>query len=212
MLFLFALFCTQKTVAQSPCHVSFYLDTIASTNFNGVLVNTSVFATLPDSMVFGWYWGDGTSGSWGERYPKNHSYTTPGSKTISLVVFTNFNCKDSFARTIFIDTSGAFHKTNATYNVTLVAPHSTGIQKSQTRETVSIIPNIVKDNGTLTFTNNAQVVNVELFSYDGKNVMSVTEKLNGNTMNLETKALHTGMYFALVTSEGNTSVLKFVKQ
>jgi hypothetical protein len=213
--FLIALFVQNKTMAQSPCHVSFYLDTISSTQFNGVIVNTSASApALPDTMVFGWFWGDGTSGSWGERYPKSHTYSSPGYKTISVVVSTNFNCKDSFARTIFIDTLGGFHKINAAYNITVVPPGKTGIKNTNAREFVSIQPSIIKNNATLNFSglNAGSTVEANVYSYDGKNVISLKEELSAKSLTLQTGTLKPGMYFVYITSGNQTTLLKFMKQ
>ncbi len=213
-LFLVALFFTQKTSAQISCHASFYLDTTSSTAFNAVLVNNSYFSpalVAPDTSHYVWMWGDGTSST--TKLP-THTYTSAGAKTIVLFVSnTAKTATDSMVRIITIDTNGGFHKTNGSYTFTVVAPAATGIATQNSVGFVSLNSTIISQNIILNFSdaNAKTLVNAEVYTYEGKHVMSVNENLTGNTLSLPTSSLKNGMYFMVVSSGTKTSVLKFVK-
>lgn len=214
-LFLFALLTSKSVSAQIACHASFYLDTTASTSFNAVIVNNSYFypaLTLPDSGVYYWSWGDGSSST--GRYP-SHTYTSAGTKYIYLdVTNANRTCGDSLLKIVIIDTLGGFHKTNGSYTIKVVAPKIAGIAIEQNNSAITLTSNLVRENAELNFNSIAsnETVNIEVLSYDGRKVMSLNETITGNKLMINTTKLSQGMYFMTVSVGQNTSLVKFIKE
>jgi hypothetical protein len=214
-ILLMMIFCSLRTSAQVACNASFYLDAVNSSAFNAYLVNNSTSSGLvpPDSVIYAWSWGDGSS-TWGVKLP-THTYTSAGAKTIVLFM-TNFNksCDDSFVKVVTIDTLGGFHKTNGSYTLKVRAPFGTGIKTTSTEGFASITPNIVSGTATLNFNglNAGSTVEANIYSYDGKNVISLKEELNAKSLTMQTGTLKPGMYFVYITSGDQTTLLKFMKQ
>ncbi len=215
-LLVLALFCSQKITAQIACNASFYIDSVASTPFNAVIVNNSTFTPAlvpPDSGIYVWLWGDGTSSV--GKYP-THTYTKAGTVMIYLLIENQGKtCSDSAVKWVVIDTTGGFHKTNAAYTVRVVpAGAAQGITTVESDKFVSIAPNIVKDHVNLNFKgmDKHSVIQAEVFSYDGKKVASVNEELQGNSLRIETLTYPAGMYFVTVKAGEQTTLLKFIKQ
>jgi PKD repeat protein len=214
IFFLAVLFFTQKTTAQISCNASFYIDTTASTPFNAVIVNNSTFTptlTPPDSGLYTWNWGDGTSSY--TRYP-THTYTSAGTKTIYLSM-TNVakTCMDSFIKVIVIDTNGGFRKTNAAYNLQVVAPATTGITSAKLGSKVTLTPTVAGDQVTVNFKGvEHEMMDIRVYGIDGKTVISASGELKGERYVLQTSMLTPGIYFARVSLGDATTLLKFVKQ
>lgn len=214
-LFLFALLLTKSVSAQISCYASFYLDTATSKSFNGVIVNNTYFfpaLTLPDSGVYYWSWGDGSTST--GRYP-THTYTSAGTKYIYLdVTNANRTCGDSLVKAIFIDTLGGFHKTNGSYTIKVVAPKIAGIAFEQSNASITLTSNLVRETAELNFKSIAsnEAVKIEILSYDGRKVMSLNETNTGNKLLINTAKLSQGMYFMTVSIGQNTSLVKFIKE
>lgn len=214
-LFLFALLLSKSVSAQIACHASFYLDTTASTSFNAVIVNNSTFfpaLTPPDSGVYFWSWGDGSSST--GKYP-THTYTSAGTKYIYLDVSNvNRTCADSVLRVVVIDTLGGFHKTNGSYTIKVVAPKIAGIAVEQNNSAITLTSNLVRENAELNFKSmiTDESVKIEILSYDGRSVMSLNEPNTSNKLIINTAKLSQGIYFMTVSVGHNTSLLKFIKE
>lgn len=214
-LFLLALLLSKSVSAQIACHASFFLDTTASTSFNAVIVNNSTFfpaLTPPDSGVYFWSWGDGTSST--GKYP-THTYTSAGQKYIYLDINNvNKTCGDSIAKMITIDTLGGFHKTNGSYTIKVVAPKIAGITVEQNNSAITLTSTLVRENAELNFKSIASTekVNIEILSYDGRKVMSLNENITGNKLMINTTKLSQGMYFMTISVGQNTSLVKFIKE
>ncbi len=215
VLFLFALMLTKSVSAQISCYASFYIDTATSKSFNGVIVNNTYFfpaLTLPDSGVYYWSWGDGSTST--GRYP-THTYTSAGTKYIYLdVTNANRTCGDSLVKAIFIDTLGGFHKTNGSYTIKVVAPKIAGIAVEQNNNSITLTSNLVRETAELNFKSIAtdESVKVEILSYDGRKVMSLNETITGDKLMINTAKLSQGMYFMTVSIGLNTSLVKFIKE
>ncbi len=215
VLFLFALMLTKSVSAQISCYASFYIDTATSKSFNGVIVNNTYFfpaLTLPDSGVYYWSWGDGSTST--GRYP-THTYTSAGTKYIYLdVTNANRTCYDSLVKAIFIDTLGGFHKTNGSYTIKVVAPKIAGIAVEQNNNSITLTSNLVRETAELNFKSIAtdESVKVEILSYDGRKVMSLNETITGDKLMINTAKLSQGMYFMTVSIGLNTSLVKFIKE
>ncbi len=214
-LFFLALLLSKSVSAQIACHASFYLDTTASTSFNAVIVNNSTFfpaLTPPDSGVYFWSWGDGSTST--GRYP-THTYTSAGTKYIYLdVTNANRTCGDSLLKAIFIDTLGGFHKTNGSYTIKVVAPKIAGIAVEQNNSAITLTSNLVRETAELNFKSIAtdESVKIEILSYDGKKVMSLNENITGDKLMINTAKLSQGMYFMTISVGQNTSLVKFIKE
>lgn len=216
VLFFLALLLSKSVSAQISCYASFYLDTTASTSFNAVIVNNTYFfpaLTLPDSGVYYWSWGDGSTST--GRYP-THTYTSAGTKYIYLdVTNANRTCGDSLVKVVTIDTLGGFHKTNGSYTIKVVAPKIAGIALEQNNASASTLTsNLVRETAELNFKSIAsnEAVKIEILSYDGRKVMSLNEPNTANKLIINTNKLSQGMYFMTVSIGQNTSLLKFVKE
>ncbi len=212
-LLLISVLFTKKTMAQQVCHASFYLDTAASTPYNAVIVNNSVtYLTPPDSALYFWSFGDGTSSML--KCP-THTYTSPGNKYLFLTLYNvNRTCTDSFMRVINIDTAGGFHKTNGSYNIRVVSTIKSGIASQSIGNSIALKSTFVANEALVNFKGfeNHLPVLTNIFSFDGKQINASSQILDGDQLQVSVKNLTPGMYFIAVQVQGKTAILKFIKQ
>lgn len=161
-------------------------------------------------------WGNGQNGALGINSDAN--FNTPKQVNISNVQ--SISCGSLHSLAIKNDNklwawgtnaSSQFGNGNSTQSlipIEVACPSTVGISNLVKNETFKIFPNPVKDILTIRNSANGSFEKVIITDLTGKKVREQTSKL---TL-LDVSQLPSGMYLLQITSEGKTSVTKFIKQ
>ncbi len=190
---------TWQTVPNStsnPCSASFYVYPDTSfgappSTYIGINSSTGV------GLNYTWIWGDGSANGSGP-YP-SHTYPSPGTYTICLVV-SGVGCVDSFCM------AAAINKTSAMYSINFQAPAGLGgVEKTQ----ATLYPNPADDRLFIKG-DSKTIYQVEVFNVNGVKMMSASAK--GNQA-IDITSLPVNLYMVKVSdANGKSEYAKFMKQ
>ena len=136
------------------------------------------------NATYMWDLGDGTTST--EQNPQ-HTYTTNGTFTVTLVITTSAGCIGTYSTSVVNQLSGIVEWENS----------------------LSIYPNPMQDNVQIR-SDYGKKLAVELMDMSGKTLLTSTIQSGVTSLNLAAQAR--GVYFIRVSENGNARVYKLIKQ
>lgn len=178
-------FCdTVNIPTQSTCPVTF-------TNVS--LLGTQTFSAQPLSIfnTYTWSFGDNTTGTGAVT---THTYLAPGTYTVCVTMTTQLGCTSTYCDTVN------------------VAP--VGLAEQELANNITIYPNPFNEQLQLRYNGNSTgPVTLRLNDLTGRVILEKTVTLvSGNTLTVETAALHSGVYLLQCTTAAGTFTRKIIRE